>query len=80
VHNEAGAVKLESIAAQRTLLPLLDSAEQAANLIVNDLRELQNQNAEQPPMALIVSLSIERIMGSDPFDQRVAGVFGAERS
>lgn len=49
MHHEAGAVKLESIAAQRTLLPLLDSAEQAAILIVNDLRELQSQNAEQSP-------------------------------
>jgi Kef-type K+ transport system membrane component KefB len=40
-HDEAEVVKLESIGAQRTLLPFLDAAERAAELIVDDLRELQ---------------------------------------
>ncbi len=40
-HDEAEVVKLESIGAQRTLLPFLDAAERAAELIVNDLRELR---------------------------------------
>ena len=40
-HDEGEVVKLESIGAQRTLLPFLDAAERAAELIVDDLRELQ---------------------------------------
>ena len=40
-HDEAEVVKLESIGAQRTLLPFLDAAERAAELIVEDLRELR---------------------------------------
>ena len=40
-HDETEVVKLESIGAQRTLLPFLDAAERAAELIVDDLRELQ---------------------------------------
>jgi Kef-type K+ transport system membrane component KefB len=44
-HDEAEVVKLESIGAQRTLLPFLDAAERAAELIVDDLRELQQSQA-----------------------------------
>jgi len=40
-HDEAEVVKLEFIGAQRTLLPFLDAAERAAELIVDDLRELR---------------------------------------
>ena len=40
-HDEAEMVKLEFIGAQRTLLPFLDAAERAAELIVDDLRELR---------------------------------------
>jgi len=45
-HDEAEVVKLEWLGAHRTLLPFLDAAERAAELIVDDLRELrQIQNA-----------------------------------
>ncbi len=40
-HGEAEVVKLQSIGAQRTLLPFLDAAERAAELIVDDLRDLR---------------------------------------
>ncbi|MFO7630567.1 MAG: cation:proton antiporter family protein [Prochlorococcaceae cyanobacterium] len=40
-HNEAEVVKLEAIGAQRTLLPFLDAAERAAELIVEDLAQLR---------------------------------------
>lgn len=40
-HNEAEVVKLELIGAHRTLLPFLDAAERAAELIVEDLFKLQ---------------------------------------
>jgi hypothetical protein len=36
---------LEFLGAQRTLLPFLDAAERAAELIVDDLLELQLQRA-----------------------------------
>jgi Kef-type K+ transport system membrane component KefB len=39
-HDEAEVVKLEAIGAQRTLLPFLDAAERAAELIVDDLSKL----------------------------------------
>jgi Kef-type K+ transport system membrane component KefB len=39
-HDEAEVVKLEWLGAHRTLLPFLDAAERAAELIVTDLREL----------------------------------------
>ncbi len=47
-HDEAEVVKLESIGAQRTLLPFLDAAERAAELIVNDLRELREIQTASP--------------------------------
>lgn len=40
-HDEAEVVKLELIGANRTLLPFLDAAERAAELIVEDLRKLR---------------------------------------
>ena len=40
-HDEAEVVKLEWLGAHRTLLPFLDAAERAAELIVDDLRELR---------------------------------------
>jgi Kef-type K+ transport system membrane component KefB len=40
-HNEAEVARLEFLGAQRTLLPFLDAAERAADLIVADLLELQ---------------------------------------
>jgi len=40
-HDQAEVVKLQSIGAQRTLLPFLDAAERAAELIVDDLRDLR---------------------------------------
>ena len=42
-HDEAEVVKLEWLGAHRTLLPFLDAAERAAELIVNDLRELRQK-------------------------------------
>lgn len=39
-HDEAEVVKLEAIGAQRTLLPFLDAAERAAELITDDLTKL----------------------------------------
>ncbi|WP_254965035.1 MULTISPECIES: cation:proton antiporter [unclassified Cyanobium] len=44
-HNEAEVARLESLGAQRTLLPFLDAAERAAELIVADLLELQAQGS-----------------------------------
>jgi hypothetical protein len=44
-HDEAEVAKLEFLGAQRTLLPFLDAAERAAELIVDDLLELQLQRA-----------------------------------
>ncbi|MFM7547509.1 MAG: hypothetical protein ACKO8I_01280 [Cyanobacteriota bacterium] len=45
-------VKLEFIGAQRTLLPFLDAAERAAELIVDDLRDLrQGASANGPANA-----------------------------
>ncbi len=40
-HDEAEVVKLELIGANRTLLPFLDAAERAAELIVEDLHKLR---------------------------------------
>ncbi len=40
-HDETEVVKLEWLGAHRTLLPFLDAAERAAELIVDDLRELR---------------------------------------
>lgn len=40
-HNEAEVARLEFLGAKRTLLPFLDAAERAADLIVADLLELQ---------------------------------------
>ena len=40
-HDEAEVVKLELIGANRTLLPFLDAAERAAELIVEDLFKLR---------------------------------------
>jgi Kef-type K+ transport system membrane component KefB len=49
-HDEGEVVKLESIGAQRTLLPFLDAAERAAELIVEDLMMLQRaQPAKAAP-------------------------------
>ena len=42
-HDEAEVARLEFIGAQRTLLPFLDAAERAAELIVTDLLELRSQ-------------------------------------
>jgi len=42
-HDEAEVTKLEFLGAQRTLLPFLDAAERAAELIVDDLLDLQPQ-------------------------------------
>ena len=44
-HDEAEVAKLEFLGAQRTLLPFLDAAERAAELIVDDLLALQLQRA-----------------------------------
>ncbi|MFM7236592.1 MAG: NAD-binding protein [Cyanobium sp.] len=44
-HDEAEVVKLEWLGAHRTLLPFLDAAERAAELIVDDLRELRQLQA-----------------------------------
>ena len=44
-HDEAEVVKLELIGANRTLLPFLDAAERAAELIVEDLRKLRQLQA-----------------------------------
>ncbi|WP_094561674.1 cation:proton antiporter [Synechococcus sp. 8F6] len=46
-HDEAEVVKLEAIGAQRTLLPFLDAAERAAELIVNDLSKLHSEAERQ---------------------------------
>jgi len=46
-HDEAEVVKLEWLGAHRTLLPFLDAAERAAELIVDDLRELRQLEAAQ---------------------------------
>ncbi|MCP9882014.1 cation:proton antiporter [Cyanobium sp. Alchichica 3B3-8F6] len=46
-HDEAEVVKLEAIGAQRTLLPFLDAAERAAELIVNDLSKLHSEAEQQ---------------------------------
>jgi hypothetical protein len=43
-HDEAEVVKLEAIGAQRTLLPFLDAAERAADVIVDDLAQLCGRN------------------------------------
>jgi Kef-type K+ transport system membrane component KefB len=43
-HNEAEVMKLEFLGAQRTLLPFLDAAERAAELIVHDLTQLRAQH------------------------------------
>ena len=40
-HNEAEVARLEFLGAQRTLLPFLDAAERAAELIVDDLDKLR---------------------------------------
>jgi len=42
-HDEAEVAKLEFLGAQRTLLPFLDAAERAAELIVDDLLALRAQ-------------------------------------
>ncbi len=47
-HDEAEVAKLEFIGAQRTLLPFLDAAERAAELIEEDLLELRAQLELQP--------------------------------
>ncbi|MEA5399385.1 cation:proton antiporter family protein [Synechococcus sp. BA-124 BA4] len=44
-HNEAEVARLEFLGAQRTLLPFLDAAERAAELIVGDLLKLQAQRS-----------------------------------
>jgi Trk K+ transport system NAD-binding subunit len=44
-HNEAEVARLQFLGAQRTLLPFLDAAERAAELIVADLLELQAQGS-----------------------------------
>jgi Kef-type K+ transport system membrane component KefB len=44
-HDEAEVAKLEFLGAQRTLLPFLDAAERAAELIVDDLLALHLQRA-----------------------------------
>jgi hypothetical protein len=44
-HDEAEVAKLEFLGAQRTLLPFLDAAERAAEVIVDDLMELRAQPA-----------------------------------
>jgi Kef-type K+ transport system membrane component KefB len=44
-HDEAEVAKLEFLGAQRTLLPFLDAAERAAELIVEDLVDLRAQPA-----------------------------------
>ena len=48
-HDEAEVVKLEAIGAQRTLLPFLDAAERAAELIVDDLSKLCGGAERQGP-------------------------------
>ena len=48
-HNEAEVVRLEFLGAQRTLLPFLDAAERAAELIVEDLTQLQAKSAADSP-------------------------------
>ncbi|MCP9820316.1 cation:proton antiporter [Synechococcus sp. Cruz-9H2] len=45
-HDEAEVAKLEFMGAQRTLLPFLDAAERAAELIMADLNQLRSQPAE----------------------------------
>ena len=45
-HNEAEVARLKILGAQRTLLPFLDAAERAAELIVVDLQELRDQPQE----------------------------------
>lgn len=47
-HDEAEVVKLKLMGAQRTLLPFLDAAERATELIIDDLRELELKEALQP--------------------------------
>jgi hypothetical protein len=37
--------KLKQMGAQRTLLPFLDAAERASELIIDDLRELEQKAA-----------------------------------
>jgi len=47
-HDEGEVVKLEWLGAHRTLLPFLDAAERAAELIVTDLRELRQIQPSKP--------------------------------
>jgi hypothetical protein len=47
-HDEGEVVKLEWLGAHRTLLPFLDAAERAADLIVADLRELRQSQPSKP--------------------------------
>lgn len=47
-HDEAEVVKLEWLGAHRTLLPFLDAVERAAELIVDDLRELRQSQLVNP--------------------------------
>ncbi|MFO8237109.1 MAG: cation:proton antiporter [Prochlorococcaceae cyanobacterium] len=44
-HDEAEVARLEFMGAHRTLLPFLDAAERAAELIVDDLLQLRGQRA-----------------------------------
>ncbi|MGL6133514.1 MAG: hypothetical protein ACRC1L_04915, partial [Prochlorococcaceae cyanobacterium] len=44
-HDEAEVARLEFMGAHRTLLPFLDAAERAAELIVDDLLQLRDQSA-----------------------------------
>jgi Kef-type K+ transport system membrane component KefB len=48
-HNDAEVVRLEFLGAQRTLLPFLDAAERAAELIVEDLTHLRAKSAADSP-------------------------------